>query len=158
MCFGCIKKAVAGKRNGLVWKGNNLDICHITDRIIVMSFPASDLGRKMFRNDASQVRDYFDETYGDNYMVVNVSETPYDAEVFHGRVIQYNWPDHHGPPLYYMLPLVKKMSEHLMASKDNVIAIHCKGGKGRAGTACCLLLAYMNYFDNLQDCAKLFSV
>ena len=91
-------------------------------------------------------------------MVVNVSESRYDPATFHGRLIQFNWPDHHGPPVRYLMPLAKEMSEWMLADGENRIVIHCKGGKGRAGTACCLLLSYMNYFDNIYDCARLFAV
>ena len=39
---------------------------------------------------------------------------------------------------------------------ENVVAIHCNSGKGRAGTACTCLLMYIGFFDNIKDCAKMF--
>ena len=32
---------------------------------------------------------------------------------------------------------------------ENIVAIHCNSGKGRAGTACVSLLHYIGYYDNV---------
>ena len=44
----------------------------------------------------------------------------------------------------------------IVADPENVVAIHCNSGKGRAGTACTSLLLYSGFYDDIFDCAKLF--
>ena len=48
------------------------------------------------------------------------------------------------------------MYKWLQQDPENVVAIHCNSGKGRAGTACTCLLLYCGMFDNIAECAKLF--
>jgi len=52
--------------------------------------------------------------------------------------------------------LVQEMNNWLKADPENVVVMHCNSGKGRAGTACCCLLLFSGFFDNVVDCAKLF--
>jgi phosphatidylinositol-3,4,5-trisphosphate 3-phosphatase and dual-specificity protein phosphatase PTEN len=53
--------------------------------------------------------------------------------------------------------MVQEMYEFLKADPKNVVAIHCNSGKGRAGTSTCCLLLYCGFFDNINDCAKMFN-
>lgn len=55
-----------------------------------------------------------------------------------------------------MFRLCKEMNNWLKTDSENVVVIHCNSGKGRAGTACCCLLLYSGFFDNILDCTKLF--
>jgi hypothetical protein len=34
--------------------------------------------------------------------------------------------------------------------------MHCNSGKGRAGTACCSLLYYIRFYNDMRSCAKYF--
>ena len=36
--------------------------------------------------------------------------------------------------------------------EKNIVAIHCKAGKGRTGTFVCCLMLHMNIFDNSDEC------
>ena len=49
------------------------------------------------------------------------------------------------------------MYKWLQKDPENVLAIHCNSGKGRAGTACTSLLVWAGFFDEIEDSAKLFS-
>ena len=69
----------------------------------------------------------------------------------------YNFQDHHAPPLNYIFNAVDEMYKWLKADQENVIVMHCNSGKGRAGTLCCSILLYSGFFDNITDCAKLFN-
>ena len=89
-------------------------------------------------------------------MVYNLSEQVYDPKRFDGRVQHFPWQDHHAPPFHLLFELVDHMYRFLKAHPENVVAIHCNSGKGRAGTACTCLLLYCGLFDNIADCAKLF--
>jgi hypothetical protein len=48
-------------------------------------------------------------------MIINVSErATYDKDrYFGGRVIEFHWPDHHGPPFVYLFEIAKKAQEWL---------------------------------------------
>ena len=53
---------------------------------------------------------------------------------------QVGWfpcPDHNVPPLHMLHNLAMSAHRFLQSDDRNVIAMHCKGGKGRTGTAVC---------------------
>ena len=41
--FGLVRKVVAGPKNTTTFEGSELDLTYITERVIAMAFPASDL-------------------------------------------------------------------------------------------------------------------
>ena len=43
-----------------------------------------------------------------------------------------------------------------VADRNNVLVVHCNAGKGRTGSAIAAILLYMGFFDNIDDCLKLF--
>ena len=120
-----------------------------------MSFPA--VGTKtLWRNDATEVKRFFDERHPGKYWVFNCSESIYDASRFDGRVSNYNWQDHHAPPFHLLVQMVDEMHRKLQEDPENVVIMHCNSGKGRAGLSCVCLLLYSGFFRNVVDCAKLF--
>lgn len=73
-----------------------------------MSYPAEGY-KTIWRNKSTLVKKFLDEFHQGRYKVFNVSETPYPAERFDGRVSNYNWQDHHAPPFHLLLRLVNEM-------------------------------------------------
>lgn len=49
-----------------------------------------------------------------------------------------------------MVRFVKNVREWLNADKENVIAVHCKGGKGRTGTMICVWLVEAGLFGSAE--------
>ena len=49
-----------------------------------------------------------------------------------------------------MLRFAKNAREWLEADQDNVIAVHCKGGKGRTGTMICTWLVESGAFEQAE--------
>ena len=49
-----------------------------------------------------------------------------------------------------MLKFCKSMHEFLSEDEENVVAIHCKGGKGRTGTMICTWLVEIGKFEEAQ--------
>lgn len=96
------------------------------------------------------------EKHPGKYYIFNVSERTYDTTRFDDRVANFCWKDHHAPPFHILFHLVDQMYKWLQKDPENVVAIHCNSGKGRAGTACTCLLLYIGFFDNIKDCAMLF--
>ena len=48
--------------------------------------------------------------HGDKYYIINTSErATYDGDrYFGGRVTNYHWPDHHGPPFAFLYQIAKQ--------------------------------------------------
>ena len=86
-----------------------MDLSHITDRVIAMSFPASKWSEKLYRNDIDKVSKFFDLQYPDSYWVYNMSNRVVDKEKFHYKVNDYAWLDHHSPALSLLFESCESM-------------------------------------------------
>ena len=64
----------------------------------------------------------------------------YDPAVFHNRVERYPFKDHNTPPLESMAAFANSVKAWLDADPQNVVNMHCKAGKGRAGLMGCVAL------------------
>jgi PTEN phosphatase family protein len=71
--------------------------------------------------------------------------------MFHGSVGRYSIDDHNVPTLEQMLEFVKDVRDFLAQDEKNVIAVHCKGGKGRTGTMICAWLIFNGQFSDSKD-------
>jgi hypothetical protein len=79
----------------------------------------------------------------DHYMILNLcSERSYPSEMFSGRVARFPFDDHNPPPLPTILHFCMFVEDFLSKDPENVIAIHCKGGKGRTGLMVAAWLLY----------------
>ncbi|KAG9003093.1 Telomerase protein component 1 [Tulasnella sp. 427] len=122
--------------------GIELDLAYLTDRIVMMGYPASGM-ESLYRNDGEDVRKFLDHRHGKNYWVFNfcpLNENSYPASMFDGRVSRYPFPDHHAPPLAILALATREMDIYLKEDPERVIVLHCKAGKGRTGTLACAYL------------------
>eukprot|EP00063_Salmo_salar_P010509 XP_013985344.1 PREDICTED: phosphatidylinositol 3,4,5-trisphosphate 3-phosphatase TPTE2-like isoform X1 [Salmo salar] len=131
--------------------GFDLDLTYVTDRVIAMSFPSS--GKQaLYRNPIREVARFLDTKHEDHYRVYNLcSEKGYDPKFFHYRVERVFIDDHNVPSLEDMLKFTAGVREWMAADPNNIIAIHCKGGKGRTGTLVCTWLIDSDQFESAQD-------
>ncbi|KAK3522178.1 hypothetical protein QTP70_026994 [Hemibagrus guttatus] len=131
--------------------GFDLDLTYVTDRVIAMSFPSS--GKQaLYRNPIREVIQFLDTKHLDHYKVYNLcSEKGYDPKHFHYRVERVMIDDHNVPSLEDMLRYTASVREWMAADSRNIIAIHCKGGKGRTGTMVCTWLIDSDQFESAQD-------
>ncbi|XP_036450222.1 putative tyrosine-protein phosphatase TPTE isoform X2 [Colossoma macropomum] len=131
--------------------GFDLDLTYVTDRVIAMSFPSS--GKQaLYRNPIKEVARFLDTKHPDHYRVYNLcSEKGYDPVFFHYRVERVLIDDHNVPSLEDMLSYTASVREWMAADPLNIIAIHCKGGKGRTGTMVCTWLIDSDQFESAQD-------
>ncbi|XP_076876077.1 putative tyrosine-protein phosphatase TPTE isoform X2 [Brachyhypopomus gauderio] len=131
--------------------GFDLDLTYVTDRVIAMSFPSS--GKQaLYRNPIREVARFLDTKHPDHYRVYNLcSEKGYDPKFFHYRVERVMIDDHNVPSLEDMLRYTTSVREWMAADPNNIIAIHCKGGKGRTGTMVCTWLIDSDQFESAQD-------
>jgi hypothetical protein len=119
-----------------------LDLAYVSPRIIVHGFPATGL-EHIYRNPRLEIRRFMDDRHKDHYKMFNFCCEPgrgYDPEIYYGRVERYPFKDHHTPPLETMVAFANSAKAYLDADPDNVVNMHCKAGKGRAGLMCCVLL------------------
>ncbi|GAB1293035.1 Transmembrane phosphatase with tensin homology [Apodemus speciosus] len=131
--------------------GFDLDLTYVTERIIAMSFPSS--GRESFyRNPIKEVVRFLDTKHPNHYQVYNLcSERSYDPKRFHYRVRRIMIDDHNVPTLEEMLLFSKEVSDWMAQDPENVVAIHCKGGKGRTGTMVCACLIASEIVVNARE-------
>lgn len=130
--------------------GFDLDLTYVTDRVIAMSFPSS--GKQSFyRNPIGEVSRFLDTKHANHYRVYNLcSEKGYDPKYFHYRVERVFIDDHNVPVLEDMLKFTENVRQWMAADPQNVIAIHCKGGKGRTGTMICTWLIDSDQFESAK--------
>ncbi|KAF7336087.1 Phosphatases II [Mycena sanguinolenta] len=101
-----------------------LDLIYLTDRVIIMGYPAEGF-ESFYRNKREDAKRFLEHRHGKNFW-----DTPF--------------PDHHAPPLAIMPLAAREMADWLNGSPERVIVLHCKAGKGRSGTLACTYLLSLN--------------
>lgn len=148
LCCACnplfqpCRKAVSGSKRRIRKDGFDLDMAYIAPRIIIHGFPAAGL-EHIYRNPRLEIRRFMDKYHKDHYKMYNFCceyGRGYDPSVFHGRVERYPFKDHNTPPLETMAAFANSVKAWLEADEQNVVNMHCKAGKGRAGLMGCVAL------------------
>ncbi|WVQ98271.1 hypothetical protein IAU59_005394 [Kwoniella sp. CBS 9459] len=150
MSFDYVRKIVSGNKARFIDPENavNLDLVYVTDRIIIMGYPATGVAG-LYRNRRRDVLKFINSRHGEKWWIWNLCplyENAYSPESMHGRVSRYPFPDHHPPPLPLLPLAVREMTAWLEGDEERVAIIHCKAGKGRSGT---LLCSYLLSLPNL---------
>ncbi|XP_071446337.1 phosphatidylinositol 3,4,5-trisphosphate 3-phosphatase TPTE2-like [Hetaerina americana] len=151
-----LRQAVSQNKRRYQKDGFDLDLTYVTTRVIAMSFPSSGF-MSMYRNPIKEVARFLDTKHENHYKVYNLcSEREYDVAFFHGRVERYSIDDHNVPTLRQMLEFKDSVKSWLDDDPLNVIAVHCKGGKGRTGTMVCIWMIYAGLLPSADDCLTYF--
>ncbi|CAM5073441.1 unnamed protein product [Natator depressus] len=145
------RRMVSENKRRYTKDGFDLDLTYVTDRIIAMSFPSS--GKQSFyRNPIKEVARFLDTKHKDHYTIYNLcSEKGYDPVYFHYRVERVFIDDHNVPSLEEMLKFTANVRAWMKQDEKNIIAIHCKGGKGRTGTMVCTWLIDSDQFESAKE-------
>ncbi|EGC32346.1 hypothetical protein DICPUDRAFT_155722 [Dictyostelium purpureum] len=136
-----VRKMVSKKKRRFEWGNFDLDLSYITDRIIAMGFPSESI-EGLYRNRMKDVQRFLNTLHPNHYKVYNLcSERKYEKIRFDDRVSEYPFDDHSPPNLNMIAEFCRDVESWLDQDPENVVAIHCKAGKGRTGTmiACWLL-------------------
>ncbi|CAD8203689.1 unnamed protein product [Paramecium octaurelia] len=145
-----IKEIVSKSKKRFKVDGFNLDLTYIEDNLIAMGFPAENF-EAIYRNPMSEVQKFLNTRHPNNYMVINLcSERKYKHESFF-KVAEFPFGDHQAPPFNLIVEFCAMVHSWLMSNPNNVIAVHCKAGKGRTGMMICCYLLYSGKYVSSQD-------
>jgi len=152
------RNLISQNKRRYVKDGFDLDLTYITDRIIAMSFPSS--GKtSMYRNPISEVSRFFNTKHADHYKLYNLcSERKYETHWFNESVERVLIDDHNVPRLSQLLQYCYSVDEWMKKDEKNIIAIHCKGGKGRTGTCVAAWMIYSGQFKTAEEALNYFGV
>ena len=152
-----IKSLVSQDKNRFCFDGFDLDLTYITSRIIAMGLPSTSY-EALYRNNMTDVLNFFNSRHPEHYKVYNLcEEKKYAPNIFHKQGY-FPFKDHEAPPLNLIRPFCEDAEKFLEEDPKNVVAIHCLAGKGRTGTLISCLLLYLNYFDTAADCLKYYGI
>ncbi|VDO90158.1 unnamed protein product [Heligmosomoides polygyrus] len=158
LVFNPLRSVISQNRRRYTEDGFNLDLTYITDRIIAMGYPAKSLER-LYRNSMCHTVKFLERNHAGHYKVFNLRGNYfYKVEKFHGRVGLYHMKDHHPPRLDLMDPFCKEVNEYLKADPRNVVAVHCKAGKGRTGVMICAYLVSINFYNLPRQVMDYYSI
>lgn len=73
------------------------------------------------------------------------------------QVLRIPFEDHGPPLLCEMLQFCEQASKFMLKDPRNVIAVHCKGGKGRTGVLIACLLLWTGHRRVAMDALELFT-
>ena len=136
--------------------GFDLDMTYTSPRetrVLTLGFPATGL-EHAYRNPRLEVSRYLEKHHDQHYKIFNLCCEPgrhYDADLFQNRVERWPFRDHCVPPLETMLGLSNSVKKWIDEDPKNMVAIHCKAGKGRAGIMTCIVLLRLGYFDTAEE-------
>lgn len=151
--FHCCRVCVSRKKRRYEKDGFDLDLVYMTPRIIIHGFPATGL-EHIYRNPRYEIKRLLETKHRDHYKMFNFCCEPgrgYDPKVFEGRVERYPFKDHNTPPLETMVEFANSGKLWLDADPLNVVSMHCKAGKGRAGLMVCVMMLREGVVQTAQE-------
>mmetsp|Transcript_29313 Transcript_29313/g.77001 ORF Transcript_29313/g.77001 Transcript_29313/m.77001 type:complete len:1413 (+) Transcript_29313:40-4278(+) len=164
---------VQGKLRGLVSQnrrrftkyGFDLDVTYITNRVVAMSAPV--FGRhSSYRNDIHVVSRFLAYMHYGNFFVVNLCDTYYSSDRLIGQyhpgmlfnqVQRIPVEDHCPPLLLEVVRFCEDVALWMRRDARNVVAVHCKGGKGRTGVFVSAFLLWSGHRRTALDALELFT-
>lgn len=112
-----------------------------------------------FRNPMSEVQRFFDAKHPGKHRLFDLrgeKGVAYDPEKFHGSVARYGFFDHNPASVKLIRDCCEDMARWLKADPENVVAVHCKAGKGRTGLIIAAFLVFSGACASTTEALRLF--
>lgn len=139
------RRLVSQNKNRHVEDGFDLDLTYLTEQIICMGLPASG-AEAVYRNPIEQVVRFLELHHSGHYKVFNLcNERSYDISLFGDACASFPFDDHGAPPLDLIIAFCSSAKSWLIGGMQNVVAVHCKAGKGRTGLMSSALVLHLGY-------------
>lgn len=152
-----IRSKVSQNKRRYMKDGYDLDLTYVTDRVIAMSFPSSG-SESLYRNSIQEVGNFLDHMHFGHYRVYNLcSEKEYDTSYFHHQVQRIHIDDHNVPKFTDLVDFCEDAFTWMDGNTENIIVVHCKGGKGRTGTMISAWLVRSGLFEQAGESLAYFS-
>mmetsp|Transcript_17150 Transcript_17150/g.36834 ORF Transcript_17150/g.36834 Transcript_17150/m.36834 type:complete len:515 (-) Transcript_17150:204-1748(-) len=137
--------------------GYDLDLSYITPRIIAMGFPSTGW-EAIYRNPLKQVQRFLAERHEGFFKVYNLcSERDYDLKGTFPIIERFPFDDHNPCPMSMLIAIIDSITAWLGADERNVVAVHCKAGKGRTGMVISALLLHLGLCASAADALHTFA-
>jgi len=156
-------KQVSRKKSRYVDLDNNfdLDLSYVSTDLVAMGAPATGFVNSFVRNPLTEVARFFAFNHLGNFRVYNCCpEMPYPEEPFiqaGGSVAKFDIQDHSPPLMEQFVTFLQDAREFRRQSIVNMIAIHCKAGRGRTGALCCAWLLYARRRPTAEEALEMFA-
>lgn len=161
-CVSGVRHMVGGGKTRFVDLEHDfdLDLAYIKtagkDRLIAMSVPVHGFFGGLYRNPIAEVVRFFETRHRNNYKIINCCpEMPYPHEEFlSGTVHKFYIQDHTPPTISQVVKFLNIASAWMRGDPAHVLAVHCRGGKGRTGSLCGAWMIYNDKLDGPAACRR----
>ena len=154
--------AVSGTKRRFVDQSFDLDLGYVSDRLLAMALPC--VAGAAYRNDIREVARFFASRHYGRFMVFNLCESfeefnngNYDVRLLYDQVCKIPFRDHNACSLQTLVSFCKQATSFLNMHPQNVVAVHCRGGKGRTGTFCSSLLVWTGFSSTAAHAMEYFA-
>ncbi|KAG0724531.1 Cyclin-G-associated kinase [Chionoecetes opilio] len=125
----------------------DLDLSHITSRVVAMSYPAEGL-ESAYRNHVEDVKAVLEGRYPAHHIIYNVSGRQYTAAKFSSRVVEGQWSGRKAPTFGALYNLACTIYDYLAKDAKNVVVVHCIDGKASTSMLVCSFLLLCHAFNS----------
>lgn len=137
----------------------DLDLSYITKRVIAMGFPSTGL-ESVYRNSREDVMSFLNTYHFGHHKVYNLCQElnryyPISS-LAPTEVAYFPIVDHEPTNLIAILEFCVDVSLYLLQHPENVVAVHCKAGKGRTGLMICAFLIFAKVVGSAQEAIELY--
>ena len=145
---------VSLRKKRLIHDHFDLDLAYITTRVIAMGFPAKGY-QSAFRNSRQDVISFLDTYHPTQHKIYNLCSEPdryYSIKDFpNTHVGMYPVKDHYPANIFLTFVFCLDAYYYMRADSRNVIAVHCKAGKGRTGMMIASFLLFSGQCDSASQ-------
>lgn len=158
MGFRKLRSLVSKKKRRFQEGSFDLDLTYVTDRVIAMGAPCQGI-EAAFRNPLSEVKIFFDTRHTGHYKVFNLcSEREAHCAAHFPAYEHVPFDDHNPCPLEILAELCGSIDAYLAQDPLNVVAVHCKAGKGRTGLVVAAYLQHARICGSAEEALELFAL